>query len=182
MSARRYRGRSWLHPDAVVRPSGIQGCGLFANRPFGAGETIVVLGGKVIDDAELARLEPHSSLAIGEGVNLMQPEDDPSQYGNHSCDPNLWLLDEVTGVTRRPVAAGEELTVDYGTMTVVAWEMECRCGAPCCRGTITGNDWNRPDLQERYAGRFSPFINARIEAARIENDQSPDQAGTHGTL
>lgn len=90
----------------------------------------MVLGGKVIDDAELARLEPHSSLAIGEGVNLMQPEDDPSQYGNHSCDPNLWLLDEVTGVTRRPVAAGEELTVDYGTMTVVPWAMECHCGAP----------------------------------------------------
>jgi hypothetical protein len=71
-------------------------------------------------------------------------------------------VDEVTLVARRPVETGEELTVDYATMTVVPWEMECNCGAPSCRGVVTGDDWRRPDLQERYAGRFSPFVNARI--------------------
>jgi hypothetical protein len=92
----------------------------------------------------------------------MQENDDPARYGNHSCDPNLWLADEVTVVTRRPVKVGEELTIDYGTMTVVPWQMECSCGAALCRGVVTGDDWRRPDLRERYAGRFSPFINARI--------------------
>jgi hypothetical protein len=123
---------------------------------------VLVLGGTVIDDAELARLPRHSSLAVAEGVNLLQADDDPARYGNHSCDPNLWLADEVTLVTRRPVSEGEELTVDYATMTVAPWRMECRCGSPGCRGLVTGDDWRRPDLQERYAGRFSPFINARI--------------------
>jgi uncharacterized protein len=151
-----------VSPDVVAGPSTIEGTGLFAGRAFDEGETVVVLGGTVIDDEELARLQPQSSLAIGEGVNLMQDDDDPAQYGNHSCDPNLWLADEVTLVTRRRVAAGEELTVDYGTMTVVPWEMECRCGAAGCRGVVTGDDWRAPDLQARYAGRFSPFINARI--------------------
>jgi SET domain-containing protein len=143
-------------------PSEIEGTGLFARRALAEGETVLVLGGTVIDDAELARLRPKSSLAIGEGLNLMQDDDDPAQYGNHSCDPNVWLADEVTLVTRRPVQVGEELTVDYGTMTVVPWGMECRCGAASCRGVVTGDDWRRPELQERYAGRFSPFINARI--------------------
>jgi hypothetical protein len=145
-----------------VGRSAIEGSGLFAGRAFDEGETVLVLGGTVIDDDELARLQPHSSLAIGEGVNLMQPADDPAQYGNHSCDPNLWLADEVTLVTRTPVESGAELTVDYGTMTVVPWQMECRCGAVSCRGVVTGEDWRRPELQERYAGRFSPFIDARI--------------------
>jgi hypothetical protein len=145
-----------------VRASEIEGTGLFAGRTFEEGETVMVLGGTVVDDEELARLSPHSSLAIGEGVNLVQADDDPAQYGNHSCDPNLWLADEVTVVTRRPVEAGEELTVDYATMTVVPWQMECRCGAATCRGVVSGDDWRRPDLRERYAGRFSPFINARI--------------------
>ena len=27
---------------------------------------------------------------------------------------------------------------------------------------VTGNDWRLLELQERYAGHFSPFINARI--------------------
>ncbi|HYZ77063.1 MAG TPA: SET domain-containing protein-lysine N-methyltransferase [Gaiellaceae bacterium] len=156
------RRRSWLSPEVAVGPSEIEGAGLFARRAFAEGETVVVLGGTIIDDAELARLRPHSSLAVGEGVNLMQDDDDPAQYGNHSCDPNVWLADEVTLVTRRPVQAGEELTVDYGTMTVVPWGMECRCGTANCRGIVTGDDSRRPDLQERYAGRFSPFINARI--------------------
>ena len=146
----------------VVRASEIEGTGLFADRAFDEEETVLVLGGTVIDDAELARLQPHSSLAIGEGTNLMQDDDDPARYGNHSCDPNLWLADEVTVVTRRPVQAGEELTIDYATMTVVPWQMECSCGAASCRGVVTGGDWRRPDLQERYAGRFSPFINTRI--------------------
>ena len=146
----------------MVRGSEIEGTGLFAGRAFDEGETVIVLGGTVIDDGELARLQRHSSLAIGEGVNLMQADDDPAQYGNHSCDPNLWLENEVTVATRRPVAAGEELTIDYGTMTVLPWQMECRCGAASCRGVVTGDDWRRPDLQERYAGRSSPFINARM--------------------
>jgi hypothetical protein len=151
-----------VSPDAVPGPSTIDGTGLFAGRAFDEGETVVVLGGTVIDDGELARLQPQSSLAIGEGVNLMQDDDDPARYGNHSCEPSLWLADEVTLVTRRAVETGEELTVDYDTFSVVPWEMECRCGAAGCRGVVTGDDWRRPDLRVRYAGRFSPFIDARI--------------------
>ena len=124
----------------MVRGSEIEGTGLFAGRAFDEGETVIVLSGTVIDDGELARLQRHSSLAIGEGVNLMQENDDPARYGNHSCDPNLWLADEVTVVTRRPVKVGEELTIDYGTMTVLPCQMECRCGAASCRGVVTGDD------------------------------------------
>jgi hypothetical protein len=135
------------------------------------GETILVLGGTVIDDTELAQLQPHSSLAIDEGLNLQQREDDPAQYGNHSCDPNCWMADEVTIVTRRRVAAGEELTQDYSLMTVAPeWRMSCRCGCSLCRGVVTGNDWQLPELQMRYHGHFSPFINRRIEGNTTRQD------------
>jgi hypothetical protein len=145
-----------------VGRSAIDGSGLFARRALAEGETVLVLGGTLIDDAELARLSRHSSLAVGEGINLLQTDDDPARYGNHSCDPNLWLADEVTLVARRRIEAGEELTVDYATMTVAPWQLECRCRAASCRGVVTGDDWRRPDLQERYCGRVSPFIAARI--------------------
>ena len=163
-----YPEQSWLDPRVQVQRSTIEGTGLFALAPIPAGDVVMRLGGTPITDRQLAELQPHSSLAIGEGLNLMQDDDDPAQFGNHSCDPNLWLHDAVTVVARRDIAAGEELTIDYGLMTVATWQMTCRCGASGCRGIITGDDWTRPDLQERYRGHFSPFINARIRALEQE--------------
>lgn len=90
---------------------------------------------------------------------------DLGDFMNHSCDPNCWMQDEHTLAARRDIAAGEELTADY-----VFWKADdsdvarfaCRCGSPLCRGRVTGRDWRLPDLQQRYAGHFSPFINERI--------------------
>ena len=57
--------------------------------------------------------------------------------------------------------------MDYALVTVSPeWRMECHCGTSVCRGVITGNDWQRTELQHRYAGHFSPFINARIAVAQ----------------
>ncbi len=92
----------------------------------------------------------------------MQDDDDPSQFGNHSCDANLWMRDAVRIVARRNINQDEELTIDYALMIVVPWQMDCGCGASACRATITGDDWQLPELQLRYKDHFSPFINERI--------------------
>jgi hypothetical protein len=42
---------------------------------------------------------------------------------------------------------------------------ESRCGTAGCRGTITGVDWKRPEIQRKYDGHFSWFIQRRIDAA-----------------
>ena len=162
--------RSWLDPRLEVRPSPIEGLGLFATAPIHVGEVVIVWGGRPITDAELRAIEahwratgiPYSSAAIDEGLSLLQDEDDPLRYGNHSCDPNLWLADALTEVARRDISVDEELTFDYALATVVAWQMACRCGSPGCRGVITSDDWHHLGLQVRYRGHFSPFINARI--------------------
>jgi len=124
------RSRSVLTPGVEVRPSPIEGLGLFAARAFAAGEVVAVLGGRVVDDAgwaEAAASGPVSGYAIGEGRHLVQDANDRARFGNHSCDPTTWLVDEVTLVARRPVAAGEELTSDYATLTGdPAWALSCR--------------------------------------------------------
>ncbi len=166
---------SWLDPRVEVRPSPISGRGLFARVPIAASEVVERWGGIQITDAELmeiaATLPRYNSAAIGEGINLLLALDDPIGFGNHSCDPNLWMRDAITVEARRAIAQNEELTIDYATHTVTpAWQMdvECRCGSPLCRHTITGNDWQRPELQARYRGHFSPFINDRIARLRAE--------------
>lgn len=167
MNTKKYRRHSWLDSRITARDSPINGKGLFASAHISAGETVAIMGGTVITDDELeqlARVSSYSSAAIGSNLNLLQAEDDPIRYGNHSCDPNVWLVDEVTGVARRDISAGEELTSDYATMTGFAeWRMPCNCGSANCRGTVTGEDWRLPELQRRYRGHFSPFLNKRIE-------------------
>jgi SET domain-containing protein len=61
-----------------------------------------------------------------------------AQYINHCCDPNLTariLKGHILYLSRREIAPGEELTIDYR----FDWEVEkvpCRCGAARCRGHI----------------------------------------------
>jgi uncharacterized protein len=63
----------------------------------------------------------------------------------------------------RDIAAGEELTIDYGMTDDERYEMTCHCGSKDCCGLITGFDWRKPELQKRYDRYFSWFIQKRID-------------------
>ena len=149
---------------------------MYASAPIRAGEVVFVWGGaRIISNAELRAIEAsgrrYCSAAIAEDQNILWDIVGAGAGGpggaNHSCDPNLWMQDERTVCARRDIATGEELTMDYALGTVSPdWRMECHCGAELCRSVITGNDWQLPELQQRYAGHFSPFINVRIAARR----------------
>ena len=153
--------------------SAIEGRGLFATAPLAAGELVMRLGGRVVTTAELHELFAATpadryvdTFAIGDDAHLVLPFDTAAHYGNHSCDPTLWAVGAADLTTRRPVAAGEELTIDYGTISDDAtFEMTCTCGAASCRGAITGEDWRRPDLQRRYAGHWPPGLQRRISGS-----------------
>jgi hypothetical protein len=41
-------------------------------------------------------------------------------------------------------------------------QLECRCGSARCRGVVTGRDWQRPELQQRYRGWFSAYLQQRM--------------------
>lgn len=166
--------RCRIDPRVVARPSSIEGLGLFATAPIAKGEVVGTLGGRVIDDAELRQISrtrsKYNSAAIGEGVNVLLEDDEVIARGNHSCDSNLWMRDEFTLEARRDITTGEEATIDYAMQTSVAdWEMACNCGSPQCRKLVRGDDWMRPELQDRYRGHFSPFLNRRIEDMDAED-------------
>lgn len=159
----------WLDRRAAPGPSPIAGTGLFATAPIAAGEIVMRLGGEALTDAAFRirtrDMPRYSAIAIDDGLNLLLPDDAPTNFGNHGCDSNLWMNDAVTVAARRDIAPGDELTIDYALQTAdLAWSMSCACGSPVCRGIITNDDWRLPDLQRRYAGHFSPFLNRRIAA------------------
>jgi hypothetical protein len=85
-------------------------------------------------------------------------------YSNHSCDANLGMRGEITFVAMRDIGAGEELTHDWATTDDDDYSVECKCGGRNCRKTVTGKDWQRPELQKRYEGYFSAYLARKIAA------------------
>ena len=159
----------WLHPDVEVRTSTIQGRGLFALAPIPEGTVVSRVGGRLVSGAELqaafdaaARDPEHpyiDTITVDDDLHLILPPRRPNGYGNHSCDPNLWWTDAYSQAALRDIAAGEELTNDYATSTGVAeYRMDCACGSPLCRGAVTGLDWQRIELQQRYGGHWTPGL------------------------
>jgi len=74
-------------------------------------------------------------------------------------------------VSMRDIAVGEEITFDYAMSDVrpeeEEWEdMTCLCNSDKCRRTITGQDWKLLELQQRYAGFFSRYVQDLIDDAR----------------
>jgi len=172
------RAISWNHPHIELRSSHIHGLGAFANAPLRAGETLFIWGGLLADwdDFTSGRITSRSCMALKEGLYLGKLPafgDFADDYANHSCDPNAWLIDSVTVVARRDIALNEEVTIDYATFYELDdWIVteDCHCGAACCRKRVTGADWQLPELQERYAGHFSPLLEERI---RLLSDPKP---------
>jgi uncharacterized protein len=155
-----------------VRESPIHGRGLFAREPLAAGEVVCVKGGYVFDRATLksmpvwyrsAEIQVAEDLFIGP---LAEEEREGSMvFSNHSCEPNVGVRGQIVFVALRPVCAGEELTHDWATTDDDDYELDCRCGAPTCRKVITGQDWRRRDLQEKYDGYFSTYLADKITRA-----------------
>jgi uncharacterized protein len=164
----------WVHPGVARDRSAIDGEGLFARQDLDVGTVVVRLGGRLVSSTELdallstASTEPNGSyvdtITVYEDAHLVLPPGTAAHWCNHSCEPNLWHVGPYAIAARRPIRAGEELTVDYATNSGAAgFRMRCSCGSPGCRGEITSDDWQRPDLQARYYGHWTPALQARID-------------------
>lgn len=61
-----------------------------------------------------------------------------AEFINHSCDPNLEARvsgERIFFISKRSVAAGEELTLDYN-LDDDGTDMPCSCGVEQCRGFV----------------------------------------------
>jgi hypothetical protein len=161
---------SWFNPKTERRSSPIQGRGLFARAPIARGEIVAVKGGAIMDAAAFARIRDQVSPAeiqIEDDLYIAPRTAEEVEANilclNHSCAPNVGVRGQITFVAMRDIPAGSELTIDYAMIDGDPRErMRCACGAPECRGEVTGSDWSRPELQRRYAGYFSRYLQERF--------------------
>jgi SET domain-containing protein len=141
-------------PYHEVRPSPIQGQGVFAVRRIRKGTRILEYTGERITPEEADRRydddaveRPHTFLFT---VNKRTVIDgavhgNEARFINHSCDPNCEAVDDDGRIfieALRTIQPGEELTYDYYLERPGRYRKEwekryaCHCGAPNCRGIM----------------------------------------------
>ncbi len=165
---------SWLTIKAEVRTSDISGKGLFAVDFIAKDERIAIFGGDILTIEDVFMM-PESMqiypLQIEERFfiymkDALRTED--TDFINHSCEPNAGLKGQIFLVAMRDIKPEEEITFDY-CMSLSefadsphSFSMSCSCGKDNCRGKVTQADWRKPELQKKYSGYFSHYIEQKI--------------------
>jgi SET domain-containing protein len=141
-------------PDTVyeIRPSPIQGRGVFARRRIRRGQRIIEYAGERIsnkeadrryDDATMRR--HHTFLFTLDKKTVVDGGKDgnDARLINHSCDPNCEALikdGKIWIYAKKTIQPGTELAYDYQYERTADPADEkfyiCKCGSPKCRGSI----------------------------------------------
>jgi SET domain-containing protein len=145
--------QSTASPWVFARRSAIHGRGVYARTAIPDGTRIIEYVGEKITKAEALRREQQRLARLragGDGsvyiFELNQRQDldgrlsrNVARLINHSCAPNCraeTIRGHVWIIARRDIAAGEELTYDYGFPFSEWPQHPCRCGAADCVGFI----------------------------------------------
>lgn len=167
----RTRLNSYVSPKADIRSSPNRGHGLFAIGKFRHGEIVYVMGGYVFTrppSENTGSLFQRTEIQIGNSLFIGAIHSDDSMIAsNHSCDPNTAVQGQIIFVALREIVAGEELTHDWATTNDAVHAIQCRCGT-ACRRIITGKDWQQKDLQQKYRGMFSWYLEQKSEFGDVD--------------
>lgn len=166
---------SYRSPKTKIKESPIHGKGLFATKAIGNGEIVAIKGGRILSKAEWEALEHElgsAEIQISDQFFIAPANKDEREgsmlYTNHSCNPNIGIQGQIVFVAMRDIVPGEELTHDWATTDDFEYEIDCHCGSSKCRKKITGKDWMKKELQEKYKNYFSWHIQRKINELSSE--------------
>jgi uncharacterized protein len=157
----------------LFKDSPIEGRGVFARRPFAAGDEVTAYAPK---QTRVEHDDPRAVAAAATKLTLSSDDfwviiPDTSEPGgwlcNHSCKPNAALYSSGEGRIRatRAIAPGEEVTIFYGWVTENEPERDvCRCAQRGCRGTINFDLSAADALALEGEGPATEAVRQRLEA------------------
>ena len=155
------------------------GFGVYARAPIKKNTIVAYIAGKIISFNEALKLpvkKQRCVVQIDEDAFITPMDyEDPFFLINHSCDPNLGFLGEVTMQAMRDIEPNEEVCYDYAMCDGVVFNeftndniVKCMCGSSRCRGEMTETDWNLPELRVRYKDYYAPFLRRRFVEIRTD--------------
>ena len=162
---------TYKSPKTIVKESPIQGKGLFAKENINKDEIVCIKGGSILSSEQWSELEKSlgsAEIQIDKNFFIAPTSKEEREgsmlYINHSCNPNIGIQGQIIFIAMHNIDAGEELTHDWATTdNFEDFSMECNCGENNCRRIITGKDWMKKDLQEKYKNYFAWHIQKEIE-------------------
>ena len=162
--------------DVVVRDARMKGLGVFALRPFAPGEFIFRRRHSlVIDRAGIAKLTPEDEMHLCEldwdRFAVLAP---PGCYLNHSCDPHA-MRSGVKVFAWKPIAEGDEITIDYRLNAFDGDSWPCSCGTEACTGLVVGSFFALPDERQQAYLRYAPtFIRREYQRRARASSRRPE--------
>ncbi len=133
------RQNKWMK----IAPSSIHHLGAFARRRIPKETPIArYIGEKISKALSTRRLQEGNTyiFCLNEEVDMDgDVPDNLAKYINHSCSPNCetrQTADEIWIYSLKPIASGEEITINYGYDLEDYRHHPCRCGAANCVGYI----------------------------------------------
>lgn len=141
------------HPTSakfiVVETGDERGRGLKGKEAFCKDERVAKLSGVIVTHTTFDTIQITPTLYFSDSWFC--------RFLLHSCDPNLKInLENLEVRALRNIASGEYLTIDYATTDdKVTAQFACSCGAPNCRGWITGRTEEINEEGRSYLARKS---------------------------
>lgn len=161
--------KSYLSPKTKIKQSKIEGNGLFAIKPIRKGEIIGIKWGYIFDRNILKKIkgdigDSYFQISDNFFIGPLSKEDvkESMIFLNHSCEPNAGVEGNIVFVAIRDIKVGEEITIDYAMCDDDTYELKCNCQSKNCRKNVTGKDWMKKELQNKYAGYFSIYLQKKI--------------------
>lgn len=174
-----------VHPDTELRfVNPTLGWGVFATRAIPRGT--ITWAFDVLDQrftaAEILALPDYARRQLDKYSYIDARGDhilcwDHARFFNHSCAANCLSVGYEFELAVRDIAAGEELTDDYGTLNPTE-PFPCYCGARDCRAHVLpddhvrlGTEWNRLGREAFFLIRTvrQPLWEVLTERAEIES-------------
>ena len=120
------------------RNDSTEGIGRFADQYIPADTDVAIIGGLIVNE-----LDGMLSMPIGPQIYLHQVSMLHRATMNHSCSPNCRIVGFNKLVSLSNIYNSNELTIDYGTVSVGAGNIifDCDCGSENCRGQIKTDDY-----------------------------------------
>jgi uncharacterized protein len=153
-----------------IRKSNTEGRGLFAKEPIRKGEIVSVRGGHILTrqmEQVIEKPVGYWGYPISDDLVLapltIEEVESVMMFLNHCCEPNVGILGQIIFVAMRDIHRDEELTIDYVMFGANKEPMPCNCQSALCRGVITDLDWTKVNLQVKYKGYFSSYIQLKID-------------------
>lgn len=170
---------SWVNSKLYVKNTKTHGRGVYTKEKIKKNDKLAIFGGHVMTRTEEEKTSSgvyDNAIQIDENfvIGATRPSElkgDRTNF-NHSCEPNAGIKGQILLVAMRDIEIGEQITFDYATVlhkaqNVKHYSMKCSCGSKMCRGIVTDEDWKKPELQNKYRGFFSYYLEEKIN--KIKN-------------